>query len=58
MLSSICNKQVVPIITPLYSGSMEVIISTEVVTTVDDGIEVSTEEVDVVKAVRASKIIR
>ena len=58
MLSSICNKQVVPIITPLYSGSMEVIISTEVVTDVDDGIEVSTEEVDVVKAVRVSKIIR
>ena len=48
MLSSICNKQVVPIITPLYSGNIEVIISTEVVGVV--GV------VEVVEIVKAAKI--
>ncbi len=59
MLSNICNKQVVPIITPRYSGSIEVIISTEVVTAVEVIAAVElVEVVDVIKVVMAAKIIR
>ena len=52
MLSSICSRQVVPIITPLYSGNIEVIVFTEVVEIVE-----VVEAVDVAEIVKIAEIL-